>query len=418
VIYTTGTQYYAYDRATNISTLLNLGTSPIQGGSSDVAHTTTKLWIYNNTGTNIYEFNITLSPFTSVYNRTINVPVGVILGPGLCAIDDTTLLSSNSQNNNKVIKITLNNDNIGQTQPATTTITDLFNLPSGRNISGDLLYTTDGKIILTSQTITAPYYYFIEQYALGTNGIWQQEFEKDITNTALIPYGLATINGGIYIFSVTLIKQISTTFPYNVTIINNVGNPIAGASQVPSCNNVTFQPNIVVASPSPTPTPTKTATPSITVSPSLTPSVTPSPSPPSSNCTGALPLPGGSLVYNGITITASGTGGLALRQNYIASCNITSQTNTIDLGYPGLPFSYTLTFSQPVNNIKLILTAIFGISPNIDSCTFTTSAGTPTILSTDACQVNIAGNTILHLLLSNNVQISLKKYIENTNLNR
>jgi hypothetical protein len=51
---------------------------------------------------------------------------------------------------------------------------------------------------------------------------------------------LATIDGGIYIFSATNLKQIGTTSPYNITQANNIGKEISGASQVPSCSNVTF----------------------------------------------------------------------------------------------------------------------------------------------------------------------------------
>jgi hypothetical protein len=387
---------YAYNSTTNVSTLLPIPTT----FSSDIAHTATKLWFYVATGTggvNIVEYNITLSPFTATFSRNILLPVGFTLGAGLCAINNTTLISSNTPPSSaanpnpleQIVQITLNSDN-------TTTITNLFSIQAGRKISGDIIYTTDNKIILTTYTFPGPQSYYISQYTLG--GIL--EFDLDITTTSPFNLGIATINGGIYTFSYTNLKQIGTTFPYNVTQINDTTIRVAGASQIPSCNNTSFQPNIIPASPSPTPTPTKTVTPSITVSPSITPSrtpsVTPSTSPPNSNCTGRLPLPGGSIVYNGITITASGTGALTSYPNYIASCNVTSQTNTIDLGYPGplLPFSYTLTFSQPVNNIKLILTAIGGIAPYVENITFTTDIGTPTILSNDSCYVSISGNTI------------------------
>ena len=43
-----------------------------------------------------------------------------------------------------------------------------------------------------------------------------------------------------YIFDFTNLKKIEITYPYNITQVNNVGNGVQGASQVPSCNNVTF----------------------------------------------------------------------------------------------------------------------------------------------------------------------------------
>jgi len=396
-------EVYAYNSATNVSTLLNLGTSPLTGGSRDIAHTPNKLWLYRTTNntTTLYEYNITLNPFTSVFNRAINLPIGTSLGAGLCAIDDTTLISSImsvGQSNvkpNQIVQI-----NLDLVEDGIDSLTYLFSLPSSRMVSGDIMYTVDGKIIVTTQTRNAPYSYWISQYAL-INGVWTLEFDQNITATAPWPYGLATINGGIYIFSGTNLKQIDNNFPYTVTQVNNINNLLEGASQVVKCNTVTFQPNIIGASSSPSPTPTRTVTPSITASPSVTPSRTPTPTPsPSaanSNCTGALPLPGGSLVYNGIIVTASGTGAInTLYPNYIASCAITSQINTINLGYPGplLDFSYTLTFSQPVNNIKLLLTDVYGTAPFIEYFTFTTNIGTPTVLSNDSCYVSISGNTV------------------------
>jgi uncharacterized protein (TIGR02145 family) len=232
VIYqTSSTLFYSYDKNTNVSTLLNLNTIP-QSLGGDVAHTINKLWRYNSIG-QIYESNITLNPFSSTANRTINISVN--LGPGLCAIDDTHLISStqiSGVGSDTVIKITLNPNN-------TCTIENLFALPLGRYISGDFIYTTNGKIILTSFSSGNPLSYYISQYVLIGN-IWTIEFDKNITTTAPKPFGLGIIDGGIYIFSESNLKQISITFPYTVTQVNNIGKPVGGASQVPSCCNVTF----------------------------------------------------------------------------------------------------------------------------------------------------------------------------------
>jgi hypothetical protein len=395
VIYISGTQTYSYNITTNVSTLLPI---PITL-STDIAHTTNKLWVYNASlppynATGIYEYNITLSPFSSTYSRLIPLPVGIILGAGLCAIDDTTLISSNNNNNDQIIKITLH-----PSPDNTVTIENLFALPAGRRIAGDVLYTTDNKIILTTYTSPAPYYFYISQYAL-INEVWTLEFDLDITQTSPYSLGLATINGGIYMFSNTNLKQINTTFPYTVTQVNNIGRVVGGASQVPSCNNVSFQPNVIPASPSPTPTPTKTVTPSITVSPSITPSrtpsVTPSTSPPNNtpcNGNGTLPLPGNNITYSGITITASGTGVSTLYPSSYASCNTTTPAGTVILGNSG-NFSYTLTFNQPVNNIKLPITRLAGQTTG-EIFTFTTNGGTPTITSPNNCLSTISGNTII-----------------------
>ena len=313
-------------------------------------------------------------------------------GAGLCAINDTTLISSIFPpfSTELIVQITLNPDN-------TTTLTTLFPQIPGRRISGDIVYTTDNKIILTTYT-DAPTSYYISQYTL-VNGVWTLEFDLNITQNSLYNLGLATLNNGIYTFSNTNLKQVGTTFPYNVTQINDTGIVVGGASQIPSCNNVSFQPNIIPTSPSPTPTPTKTVTPSITVLPSVTPSKTPSLTPtpsPTSNttpCQGNLPMPSGSTTINGVTIIASGTGNINLYPNPYASCNTTTPGNTPWLGQSAA-FTYTLTFSQPVNNIKLPITGL-GSTATGEIFTFNTNGGIPTITSPNNCLSTISGNTII-----------------------
>ena len=233
VIYLINSNVYSYNSTTNVSTLLNLGESPVLSGLMDVAHTTNKLWISN--FNHIYEFNITLNPFSSTFNRTININ----LRSGLCAINDTTLISSILTNptnvlNETIVKVTLNPNN-------TSTIENLFNLPLGRRVL-DLIYTTNNKIIVTTTKINPSTFaieYYISQYAF-TNNVWVLELDLNITNTASNPDGLAIINGGIYIFSVNTLKKIKTTWPYTVTQVNNTGFIPKGVSQVPSCCNVTF----------------------------------------------------------------------------------------------------------------------------------------------------------------------------------
>jgi hypothetical protein len=231
---------YSYDVNTNVSTFLQTGYPSFSGGSPDIAHTSTKLWVYSPTGatnsTRIVEYNITLSPYTSTYNRTFIVPLRI--GNGLCAIDNTNLISSNAasyaQTTHTIIKITLNPDN-------TSIVTDLFTLPSGRQVSGDLIYTTDGKIIVTTVRIVGTLItFYISQYAL-INNVWTLEIDKDITNTAPGGNGLAMSGGNILIFSGQYLKRIDTIFPYSVTPVWDTGHVgIGGASQQPSCYNVTF----------------------------------------------------------------------------------------------------------------------------------------------------------------------------------
>jgi uncharacterized protein (TIGR02145 family) len=219
---------YSYNKSTNVSTLLPV-TSPVTSvnGFTNIANTNTKLWL--SSGNTIFEFNIQLNPFSSTYNRTITPSPSYNLGYGLCAINDTTLVSSYSDGgSDKIIRMTLNSNN-------TATKTDLFQLPSTRYVVGDIIYTTNGKIILTSIGYGA----YISQYSFnGTS--WILEFDKFLGNDVPIPSGLATIDNNLFIIAVNNLKQINNTFPYSITQINNIGYNVTGASQVPSCCNVTF----------------------------------------------------------------------------------------------------------------------------------------------------------------------------------
>jgi hypothetical protein len=356
---------YSYDLTTNVSTLLFNPSPPQPASSSDIAHTNNKLWLY--AGNTIYEWNITLNPFTQTFNRTISGPTG-FLGNGLCAINDTQLIGSNTVSTDSVVRITLNPNN-------TSTSEVLFNLPDTRAVSGDIIYATNGKIIVTTQSLTAVQNAWISQYAFnGTS--WVLEFDKVITTPIPVPYGLATINNNLYIFSTTNssvnssnIYKIDTVFPYTITQVNNVGKIVAGASQLPSCSNVTFV------------TTTETC----------------------SSCnTYALPNSGiGSLTVDGLTVSTTYSGPTLLQNpSTLISTNCTAYgrpLNTILVGFnPGL-FTYTLNFNQPVNNIKFLIDA-GGLNTQqgaIETYTFGTNVGTPTLsICGTSCSTTASGNTV------------------------
>jgi hypothetical protein len=358
---------YSYDLTTNVSTLLFNPSPPQPASSSDIAHTNNKLWLY--AGNTIYEWNITLNPFTQTFNRTISGPTG-FLGNGLCAINDTQLIGSNTVSPSSIVRITLNPNN-------TSTSEVLFNLPNARAVSGDIIYTTNNKIIVTTQSTTVVQNAWISQYYFnGTS--WVLEFDKVITTPISAPYGLATINNNLYIFSTTYIYKIETVFPYTITQVNNVGKIVAGASQLPSCNNVTFN----------------------TSSPSTVDCAA---------CT-FYQLPGGwggSQNGNGTTtvgslvITTTYTGPALFVGVRPSSVNIpcmqrTYNENTIFLGQNVGPYTYTISFNQPVNNIKLLMAGMGGYAnPNTDEVfTFNTDTGTPSLRTCGSyCGVlNITGN--------------------------
>jgi hypothetical protein len=205
---------YSYDFTTNASTLLD---SII--ASSDIAHTSDKMWLHN--GMVMYEYDITLSPWSYTFNRIINLPYGI--GAGLGVINNTTLISSDGINSDLIIEIDITT--------TTAVITPLFALTSGRVISGDLMYTTSGKLILTSEDFGTTY---LSQYNYSTGSL---EVDVNITAYATTPYGVFQDSGLIYVMNSTgTIYNIPVNSPYTPVLTQTmlIGG-VNGASQVPSC---------------------------------------------------------------------------------------------------------------------------------------------------------------------------------------
>jgi cell division septation protein DedD len=291
---------YGYDSSTNTSTFLyNSGF-----GSSDIANTSTKLWIYDSS---IHEYNITLSPWSINFNRNISLPVG--LGAGLGAINNTTLISTDGGSDIITLDIT--------TSAATATV--IGSLPLGRIVSGDILQTTTTppKIIVTNQGDDG---YFLSQYVV-VEGLAVFETEVNIGAYSTSAYGLYEDNSLLYFVDgyTGQMFNVDLNPPYNITgTTGYTGYVVYGASQVPSCLNV----GLIVTTPTPTPTNTQTPTPTNTQTPTNTetPTVTPSVSPtttttPTPTRTSSTPTPtptltqtpsptpyetlAGSLLFNG-----------------------------------------------------------------------------------------------------------------------
>ncbi|OWY20495.1 T9SS C-terminal target domain-containing protein [Sphingobacteriales bacterium UPWRP_1] len=95
---------------------------------------------------------------------------------------------------------------------------------------------------------------------------------------------------------------------------------------------------------------------------------------------------------NGVNVTGGGTGSIQTFPTAFTSCGtVTTPANSVWLG-PGGAFNYTFTFSQPVNNVVVVIT---GTGANVnETFTITTSAGTPTLTALSSCFSTISGNVI------------------------
>lgn len=210
---------YAYDYASNTRTFLpTINTLP----SPDIAHTATKMWLYSSA--TITEYNITLNPFTMSFSKDITL--GFTIGAGMCAIDNTTLITSSTSNHIYQVDVS----------GSSPVVTLLFDIPLGRVIAGDFIKTTDGKILMTTDNGMGQR--FVSQYDMAGN----LEFEKDIALS--YPFGIFIDGGEIYINNYTDIYRLNKVSPYNLTLTKSITptTSVEGASQLPSCCNASVTP--------------------------------------------------------------------------------------------------------------------------------------------------------------------------------
>lgn len=198
-------------------------TGPV-GITGDIANTLNKLWLYNSV--DISEYDITsFCPFAATYNKNIDLLSGTF-GSGMTAIDDVTLVGSIGTN---IVEIDV----------ATTTagITVKFPMPTNRDISGDLIYTTSNQLICSYvDNITSDTYITIHDYSTGA-------IILDVNISSITePWGLYIDAGTLYvcdnngqIFSLDLNTEV-------LTLAYTIGQSLNGASQNPECAVLTYNP--------------------------------------------------------------------------------------------------------------------------------------------------------------------------------
>jgi hypothetical protein len=340
------------------------------------------MWVYATGATtsevNLRESDIVLSPFTSTFNRNITLPTGYKPANGLFALSNTalvgTFLSYNNVNLTDIPIVELNiTSNVA-------TFTTKCTLPYQNKPVGGLIVTTgvNPKLIILTR-FGANGAFFINQYDYTTGAL---EFKKIISPTVQVPSGLAEINGNIYIIGSNVYK-IDTVAPYNLTLIQTViGNQIINTSQLASCIDTIL--------------PTGSC----------------------DTCNIGILSQNNILTYNGVTIVPSYVGPPSAYANgiytFVDSNCIDTNAFSIPAGSITLgqyastatpaPFSYTLTFSQPVNNIKLAIGGMGGVTQTTqESFAFNTSGGTPTLTSCKGCFGSINGNTVTASLADSGV---------------
>jgi hypothetical protein len=229
---------------------INLLNVPGYVSSLGIAMTANYLWSID---TDIKKWTIDLSPFSATSSGTIALPMGYTAGLGIVAKNDGILISTDtSASPNDVTEL----DVTGGTAVSTV----MFSLQANRTSTGNMLYTTDGKLIMISQdTITFDNYVTQYDYATGT-------IEVDLNIGIVAPTSLYECNCDIYLTDAfgnlyTIIK----IYPYvllNLGININISS-IDSATQVGSCvvSSITDNTTTTTSTSSSSTTTTTTTTP-------------------------------------------------------------------------------------------------------------------------------------------------------------
>ena len=413
----------SYDKISNtITDLTSYFPSPFYGGS-DIAHTSNRIFISQGTGIKLYYYNS--CPFNVTGSTTIPLPFQS--GAGLGVIDDTTLIT-----NNQVLPFGSPSDfyEVDLTIPSTPVLTQLFPLVLGRYISGDILYIpgVTPKIIVTYANPNSTQAW-VTQHNYITGSV-----EVDISLPFVTPWGLFSDNTGVYVIDALTsnLYSISTSFPYTVTLVNTIPSiSVAGSSSIPSCSISSFTPSGMTPTPTMTVTSTPTLTPTPTVTPTdppPTPSITPTNTPtntltptntitptntmtqtktPTPTMTPTNPIGGccpedntlpieTPVTLNGVTITPSYSGFVSqtLSISFVPSCGSSPINLITPLLFGQNSFTYSLSFSSPVNNVTIRLVNYRYTPTGTDSFTFTTNTGNPVITSCAYCCASIVGNVV------------------------
>lgn len=404
---TQGNQYYSYNFPSNTSTLLNVPAAPYDSVATSLgisiaplARTSNKLWSYtwnvsggNLNNNSIVEYNTTSNPFAATINRYIALPqIGIedfYPGTGLFAISNTKLIGTINRIGGQELSTTFTepefNDPIYPLRKYANgamvveyditsniaTWTLKVKLLAQEKVTGGLLLTLDNKLIVLTKNIEYNNYW-ISQYNYNTGVL---EFRSKISPTITTDCGLAEVNGEIYIMGYNIYKFNRITHTLELT--QSPQTQLVAATQLASCVNV----NLPTSScPECIGLPLKLSTPvtygDVTISPTYT---------------GPL--------FNAQSGTPGAADNLFLSPQFgCTGSNVVNHPSySVWLGGAQQnPYTYSLNFSEPVNNIKLIYD---GNDTNVlgtlyETFIWDTNGGTPNISLCKGCGQIINGNTI------------------------
>jgi hypothetical protein len=217
---TNDTVYYTTLENTILNTLNVPGFTSIYG----IAMTANYLWSVT---TSFLQWDITTTPFTATYNTAIPFPGTFTTSSGIVAISDSVIIAvDDSVTPPNIVELEIDNP-IG---PTSMTLSIQFALQTDRVAITNMLYTTEGKLIVVNQDTTSSDYY-ITQYNYSTGSI-----ELDLNIESIVPTSIFQCDCIIYITtSLGIMYSIERTAPYSLVEVETITNLLLSATQIATC---------------------------------------------------------------------------------------------------------------------------------------------------------------------------------------
>jgi hypothetical protein len=215
-VFSSGDNIYLLNDNGSLTTL----SVPTFSSSYGIELSVNKLWSID---TQIVEWDVTLSPFSAVFNRNITLPGGFTTGSGISSINNTLLIAVDSSTSpQEVVELDITT--------TTASMSTSFTLQADRVAVGNFLYTTSGKLLILNQdTITSDYY--ITQYDYATSVI-----DLDINLGAVVPTSILECNCSIFVTDNANNVYVVDSAPlYTLIPFNSLSIIPSSATQSNSC---------------------------------------------------------------------------------------------------------------------------------------------------------------------------------------
>jgi hypothetical protein len=211
-----GTSIYYH----NINEIMRTVEVPNYTPGIGIAMTGNYLWSVD---TQFYQWDITLLPFDATYNRIITFPVGFTTASGMTALNDEILILVNDSTSPQSVTEMDITEDIGIATP-------MFDLQTDRIAIGNILITSNSRLLLINQdSITNNYYLTQYNYPSGT-------IEYDIEITATAPANLYECGCSLFIVDTAGVSwSVNRTNPYELAPVETFSSLPISITQVSSC---------------------------------------------------------------------------------------------------------------------------------------------------------------------------------------